>query len=180
MVKRQLYCERNKCIRCGKCSIACERHVHRMKDGRHHVHFSDCMLCKTCVEACPYGTLGIYGKEMSVEEVVAVVIKDREYYETFEGGATLSGGEPMAQAGYAMEPARAFQEAGVHVCMETSGLALWEKYEQIMPYIDMRKGKTKNIGSDRYLEDMHTPEQSDVEQWIDTIIGHGGIRIFRS
>ena len=254
--KRQLYCEWNQCAHCGKCSAVCGHHVHEMMDGKHHANFSDCVLCGACVEACPYGALGIYGKDMAVEEVVSEVMKDQAYYENSGGGVTISGGEPMAQADYALELARACHKAGLHVCMETSGFAPSEQYRRLMPYIDkflfdykatgeelhkrltgvssqpilenlrmlietgndvtlrcpiipgynlseehlkaiarlsrdgvssvdiipyhdMGKGKAKNIGSDMYLNDAQTPEQSDVEQWIDTIIRYGGVHIFQ-
>jgi len=134
--KRQMYCEWNQCVHCGKCSAVCGHHVHEMIDGKHRVNFSDCVLCGACVEACPHGALGIYGKEMAVEEVVSEVMKDQEYYENSGGGVTISGGEPMAQADYALELARTFHEAGLHVCMETSGFAPSEQYRRLMPYID--------------------------------------------
>lgn len=135
--KRQLYCEWNKCIHCGKCSNICDYNVHKMVDGRHRIDFSACHLCGNCVEACPNDAMGIYGKDMSVEEVVAEVMKDKEYYEISGGGVTISGGEPMAQAEYTKALARAFQEAGLHVCMETSGCASEEKYRQLMNDVDL-------------------------------------------
>lgn len=39
------------------------------------------MLCGACLEICPQGALGIYGREMSAGEVVAEVMKDCDYYE---------------------------------------------------------------------------------------------------
>lgn len=136
-IRRQLYCEWNRCLHCGKCSAVCGRNVHETTGGTHHITFSGCVLCGTCVEACPGGALGIYGKEMSAEEAVAEVMKDADYYETSGGGVTISGGEPMAQADYTLRLAGAFHEAGLHVCVETSGFASGEAYKQLLPYVDM-------------------------------------------
>ena len=51
---------------------------------------------------------------------------------------------------------------------------------EIIPYHDMGKGKAKNIGSSLYLSDVRTPEQAEVERWIDDIVRYGGIRIFQA
>lgn len=252
--KPQLYCDWNRCVHCGKCSAICRQGVHQLTEGRHRISYENCMLCGACVEACPYDAMGIYGKEMSTAEVLEEVEKDRDYYVTSDGGVTISGGEPMAQAEFSFALAKAFHEAGLHVCMETSGYAPRETYEEIMayvdmflfdykatgeeihkkltgvgtelilenmrmliaagknvrlrcpiipgynlsedhlraiakiscegvssvdmiPYHDMGKGKAKNIGSDMYLDDVHTPEQDEVERWMAQIREYGGVHI---
>ena len=50
-----------------------------------------------------------YGREMTVDEVMETVRKDRPFYETSGGGLTISGGEPM----YSFEFARALAERAV-------------------------------------------------------------------
>lgn len=148
--KRQLYCDWNKCTHCGKCSTVCLRGVHRMADGRHQVHYENCVLCGDCVDACPYDTMGIYGKQMSAGEVLKEVEKDRDYYVTSGGGVTISGGEPMAQAEYSLELAKNFHEAGLHVCMETSGYAPSERYRKLLEYVDMFLYDYKATGGEQH------------------------------
>ncbi|WP_313151973.1 glycyl-radical enzyme activating protein [Lacrimispora sp.] len=48
---------------------------------------------------------------------------------------------------------------------------------EIIPYHDMGIGKAKKIGSDMYLKGVRTPEQKDVDAWIEMIKAFGGIRI---
>lgn len=135
--KKQLYCNWNKCVDCGKCVNVCQNHVHKMEDDKHVINFENCKLCGECIEQCPQEALGIYGKDLSVEDVILEIRKDQDYYKTSGGGVTISGGEPMFQAEYARLLAKECKNQGFHVCMETSGFAAWEKYEKIMPYIDM-------------------------------------------
>ena len=40
----------------------------------------------------------IYGKKMSVDELLMILLEDRTFYETSGGGVTLSGGECLCQA----------------------------------------------------------------------------------
>ena len=44
-IKRQLYCEWNRCAHCGTCAAVCGQRVHEMDHGVHRIRFSGCMLC---------------------------------------------------------------------------------------------------------------------------------------
>lgn len=164
--KQQLYCDWNKCICCGKCSTVCSQKVHRLENGRHLISYENCILCGSCVEACPYDAIGIYGKEMCAEEILKEVEKDHDYYDMSGGGVTISGGEPMAQSEFSFQLSELFHDSGLHVCMETSGYAPWEKYKKIMPYVDMFLFDYKatgeimhrnltGVGNKLILENMH-------------------------
>ena len=61
------------------------------------------------METCLYEALKLAGKEWTVEEVMAVVLRDRPFYEQSGGGLTISGGEPMLQAGFTRELLRSSQ-----------------------------------------------------------------------
>jgi pyruvate formate lyase activating enzyme len=65
----------------------------------------------------------IVGREMSVDEVLAEVERDRVFYEQSGGGVTLSGGDPLAQAGFAEAVLSACQSRGLHTAIDTAGLA---------------------------------------------------------
>ena len=74
---------------------------------------------------------------MSVEEVTREVMKDKAFYETSNGGVTISGGEPMSQFEFSLSLMRAFKENGLHTAMETCGYAKEEYFRQIAPYTDL-------------------------------------------
>jgi pyruvate formate lyase activating enzyme len=83
---------------------------------------------------------------MTAGEVVKAVELDRPYFAD-GGGATLSGGEPMAQADFATELARRLCDCGISVAMETCGFAAPEQFQRIAPYIDLFLFDYKATGS---------------------------------
>ena len=63
-------------------------------------------------------------REMSADEVLAKVLRYREYWGD-EGGITVSGGEPLLQLDFLTELFEKAKEKGVSTCIDTAaGLAL--------------------------------------------------------
>lgn len=127
----------DKCIGCGYCFKACPRGCHVMQDGQRQFRRELCVRCGTCAAQCYARALEVIGKDMSVSDVLQEVIKDRPFYETSGGGMTVSGGEPMAQFPFTLALVRAAKAAGLHVCLETSGVAPWAEYEQLLGPVDL-------------------------------------------
>lgn len=117
----QLFFDPGKCSMCGECAVNCENQVHGFHQNGHEVDFGRCETCGRCAAVCLTGALGIYGKEMSVSQIMDVVIQDRSYYQESGGGVTISGGEPMWQPGFTGELAAACKSEHIHVAVETSG-----------------------------------------------------------
>lgn len=78
-----------------------------------------CIGCGGCATGCYTGARTVCGREMTVEEVMAPVLADAPYYGA-EGGVTLSGGEPQAQADFAIALTDACHAEGIGVAVETS------------------------------------------------------------
>ena len=108
-----------------------------------------CNLCLKCVEVCPAKALYNPLRRMSVEECMAVVRRDRRYYERSGGGVTISGGEPMSQFAFTLALAKACKSEGFHVALDTTGFAPWEHYEEILPYVDLFLYDLKHMDSKR-------------------------------
>jgi pyruvate formate lyase activating enzyme len=77
------------------------------------------------------------GREVTVDQVLTEVEKDRPFYEESGGGVTLSGGEPLAQSDFIVALTRACREEGFHVAVDTCGLAPWEVFEDVRKYVDL-------------------------------------------
>jgi len=66
------------------------------------------------------------GRVMTVEEVLAVVSKDKAFYDRSGGGMTLSGGEPTAQPDFSAALVEEAKNMGIHTAVETAGYGPWE------------------------------------------------------
>lgn len=78
----------------------------------------------------------IIGRDVTVEEVMETVEKDRTYYRRTGGGLTLSGGESLCQPEFAAALLRAAYEAGISTALESMGCAEYQVIEGILPYLD--------------------------------------------
>lgn len=87
------------------------------------------MRCVVFFQGCPLRCLYCQnpdtqafdgGREMTVEDVMRVVGRMRPYFGT-DGGATLSGGEPLAQPAGTAALLEACRAAGIHTALDTGG-----------------------------------------------------------
>lgn len=125
----------SKCVGCGACAKACKYGVHSFHSGEHDVLYKNCAKCGACAQVCCYGAVEVIGYSVTVGELMEEIEKDAPYYKN-GGGVTLSGGEPMAQAPFALCLAKAVKERDINLCVETSGYAANEDFEKIAPYVD--------------------------------------------
>lgn len=126
-----------KCSLCGKCAQVCPSSCHSIQEGNHRYLSQNCTGCGRCAKLCPAEALTCVGQSMSVGEILSEVLADSLFYETSGGGLTLSGGEPMLQSAFALAIAKEAKANGLNVCMETCGFASPEKFQEILPYIDL-------------------------------------------
>jgi pyruvate formate lyase activating enzyme len=91
----------------------------------------------TCAEACPTGALKLWGKRMTVGEVMDEVVKDRAFYSSSQGGLTLSGGEALLQPRFATELLKAARAEGMGTCMETALNVRSDRLDPVLPLLDL-------------------------------------------
>ena len=100
-------------------------------------------LCKhhekcTMDEAiCPTRALKLYGKTMTIDEIVAKALEDKAFYDESGGGVTLSGGEPLFFWEWAVELFKAFKAVGLHTCLDTSLYAPPAAIDALLPVTDL-------------------------------------------
>ncbi len=125
------------CIGCQHCLKACEHNVHIFKDNRHLLQRENCIACGKCAQVCPTQALEISGREMTVEEVISEVERDKDFYITSGGGMTLSGGEPLLQFDFAFNLLKVAKEKGLHTVVDTCGYISWKNLERILKITDL-------------------------------------------
>ncbi len=99
-----------RCRHCDECKAVC-RNPER------------CRACGACVEVCVAGARELAGRRMSVAEVMAEIEKDVVCFDESGGGATISGGEPLAQPRFTEALLAACREARIHTVLDTCGFA---------------------------------------------------------
>lgn len=134
---REISFSPDKCIGCGWCFAHCPQHGHQMLDGQHLLRRDACERCGTCAEKCYAQALEVIGREVTVAEVLAEVLKDQPFYANSGGGMTVSGGEPMLQFDFTAALLRAAKAVGLHTCLDTCGFAPLANYLQLLDVVDI-------------------------------------------
>ena len=74
----------------------------------------------------------IVGVLKSVEEIMEEVLKDKEFYEEYEGRITLSSGEIFAQFNFAKAILKRAKELGLHTAIETTAYTRHEQFVDLI------------------------------------------------
>jgi len=103
-----------------------------------------------CVEVCRNDSLIVSGQRLEARAIVDEVLKDQVFYETSGGGMTVSGGEPLMQADFVVSLLRTARGEGLHTALDTSGYAPWERFEAVLPYLDLVLFDVKHLDPERH------------------------------
>lgn len=90
---------------------------------------------KQIIENCPVEAVQKSLKEMTIEEVVNEILKDKVFFKN-GGGATFSGGEPLLQKDFLIEILKKLKEENINTAVETALNVKTEILREILPYID--------------------------------------------
>jgi len=143
----------SRCVRCYACVEACPlKAISRDPGGAVVIDRARCDLCGRCAEACLSDALQVVGAEMSVDEVVREVEKDRLFFEQSGGGVTFSGGDPLAQPAFLEALLEACRGRGLHTAVDTAGSSPNGLPERIASRTDLILFDLKVMDAGRHLE----------------------------
>ncbi len=77
-------------------------------------------VCTSAVEDCPTKAKSMIGEHKTIDEIMDVLIRDKVFYETSNGGITLSGGEVLLQQVAALELLSACKKQNLHTAIEST------------------------------------------------------------
>lgn len=123
-----------RCVLCKRCEV-CPGKAHSF-DGGHVLDRTKCRVCGKCAGVCPTGALEVVGREYTVAEILREVGRDAVFYGE-DGGVTVSGGEPFADAESLISLLKALKAAGYNTAVETSGFASAEDLRSSAAYCDL-------------------------------------------
>lgn len=75
-------------------------------------------------------------KNITVEELVEKILKNKPYFKRNQGGVTFSGGEPLLQVPFLIEVCKRLKENGIHIALDTAGVGD-NSYKELLPFIDL-------------------------------------------
>ena len=111
---------RPRCLHCGQCQTECDH--------------ADCKSFGRCIYICPENCLEIVGKQVTAKELAKELKQSAEIIGEGVGGFTFSGGEPLAQPKFLFELIEELKD--YHLCIETSGYANSEIFNEILEKFD--------------------------------------------
>ncbi len=126
-----------RCLSCETCINACPNGCLTMTAEGLRIDREHCQACGTCVDACPSGALESLGQEMSVDELLGELVKDRAFYEKSGGGVTLSGGEPTFQPEFTEALLKRLQDLHIATALDTCGQTTISILDRLLPYTDL-------------------------------------------
>ena len=97
----------------------------------------ECQREDFCTEDCLGEARVAYGRTVTVEELLPLLLEDRDFYESSGGGVTLSGGECLMQADFCAELLRALKAQGIHTAVDTCGFVSRDALDKVIPYTDL-------------------------------------------
>ena len=143
--KPELAYNMSKCIgakACGRClKPPCPDGAMYVLDGpddRVRINWDLASECgEETASVCPTGALYLFGKQMTVDEVLNEVEQDSAFYRESGGGITLSGGECLLQPDFSAAVLAEAHERGINTAIETAGNVPWEFMEKVLPHVDV-------------------------------------------
>ncbi len=101
----------------------------------------------------------VYGRDVTVGEVMDEVMKDYPYYLRSGGGITLSGGECLGQPDFSAALLEAAHGEGITTAIESTAFAPFETIEKLLPHLDYYLMDIKHINSKKHEEFTGRPNE---------------------
>lgn len=123
------------------------------------------------------------GEEMDADRLVTQILRYRPYFGE-NGGVTVSGGEPLSQAGFVEELFAKLHRHGIHTALDTSGIGEPTAAARVLQHTDLVLADLKFLDTANYLKycraDFHVVErflaltaQLNVPLWIRHVVVPG-------
>jgi len=100
------------------------------------INWDLCTNCGQCVPVCPAEALYLFGREITVDQVLGEVEQDSSFYRESGGGMTVSGGECQLQADFMAALLAEAHRRGINTAIETASNVPWDFMAKVLPHVD--------------------------------------------
>jgi len=122
---------------CNECVFVCPQDA-ISKDGNSiEIDKAKCDLCAKCEEVCAYEALEVVGREVTVQEALDEIEKDKIFFDESGGGITFSGGEPLVHVDFLEALLKRTKKKNIHVTLDTSGYVSFEDLDRVSDKVDL-------------------------------------------
>lgn len=146
----QLVWHAGRCLGDRGCVAACPEQALAADAEGIDIDRSRCRACRTCVDYCPSEALEMHGRVMAVPALFDALQRDAAFYASSGGGVTLSGGEPLAQPEAAAALLRLLKDTGIHVALDTCGVATERVFDAALECADLVLFDVKTVDAARH------------------------------
>lgn len=152
----QITWDKNKCINCEKCIDICPTKSlsNIIKDGNKIISVNEktCVGCLKCKNECLQSAISYEGEFKDVDEIINEVMKDDVFYDESGGGVTISGGEVLQQAEFAIQLLKKAHENGLHTASETTCYTDFETFKRFIENLDLLLCDIKHYDSNKHRD----------------------------
>jgi pyruvate formate lyase activating enzyme len=151
-LKPEVMLRMDRCIQCAACLELCEQGAISLNSGGVVTDRELCIQCGACAQTCYADAREVIGREMTVAEVMAEIMRDLSFYDESGGGVTFSGGDPLVQRDFLLDLLKACKQQEIHTAVDSSGSFAWPILERIRPYVDLFLYDVKTMDEERHIE----------------------------
>ncbi len=171
----------SKCIGDRACVDACPEKALNLTHEGMMIDRERCKVCGICEEVCPTGALELIGRSREVNELAEELIRDKVFFDTSDGGVTISGGEPLLQADFVVRLAQNLRSQGIHVALDTTAYASDKVWREVIDNMDLVLLDVKHLDPEKHTEftgiplerifaNIRTLASTDIPVWVRTPI----------
>ncbi|WP_291255986.1 glycyl-radical enzyme activating protein [Fusobacterium sp.] len=135
--QQQLSYNPKKCQLCGTCVKYVNSKGINIKNNQLNIDFSIHNNSFQLVNICPFKAYEILGKEYTSNEIIDIILKDKEYYDNSNGGVTFSGGEALNQIDFICELGHKLKALNINICLDISGYDTNNFIDKTFDFVDI-------------------------------------------
>lgn len=133
---QKLYTE-SKCIGAQECIKMCPEDALTLTAKGIVTDYEVCTMCGICADVCPTKAIEMSGRPYEVDELLAIIERERVHIDQSGGGVTFSGGEPLMHNNFLLKMLRVCGENKIHRTVDTCGFADTETLLEVAKSTDL-------------------------------------------